>query len=483
MKEASVQDIWRDLQKKNNRPLYIKKFIFEDVKNIKSGEIEFSQGINAICGANGVGKSTLLQGIYLLLNSETGDSDSSMFTDSKLTVQIFNKGNVEEYKADNNTSTFVNPDDDLSIAYLSSSNSVDCIKRFRKEENLDDFFDNTEESYFSEEDLEAISYIVGKKYTECKAYQIEESIEYPSMPFFSVKTNNIEYDTRDMGVGEHSIIYTYFYIKSMEKSIILIEEPENFIPPFSQKCFTQILARKSVDNKLNIIFTTHSNHILNEIPNKYIHVVRINPQNSRIINNLSIGDEYLKPLGLKSSISGYILLEDHVARLFCKSIFRHLLPNYLNKYKFISVPGGASELSGILKGYNSEHYEFKIVGLLDGDMNNDAKRKELGVDDFKWQYSYLPSDKSAEILCREIIASDKSEIFCEKLNISMNVLIKVLSDIEWKENHDWLLELSRELGIGIEQIIDVFTLLLIQSDETECSIYKKFCLDICDILG
>ncbi|MBS5936808.1 ATP-dependent endonuclease [Clostridium sp.] len=464
MRQAAVADIWSDLNKKSKFPLCLKSLKFEDVENIKTGTLDFSYGVSAICGANGVGKSTILECINYLLSAGELQEKKDIFLSSKLKLNLVYKG--EERECNSETIQDVEEwfDIESEIKYIKTGSSVNCMLRFKSEKNIEDYLDSTEEELFSKKDLENISQIIGKRYEGCKAYMIEETSLYESDPFFIVKSKGIEYDTRNMGVGEHSVIYLYYYLKNMKSSIILLEEPENFIPPYSQKNFIHTISRLCVDNKLNMILTTHSNYILEEIPEEHILLLRKNPINDKLIINKVYNQEYLKPLGLEYKTKGYLLVEDIVAKYFCMSIIKILNPQLYNRYRIISVKGGCTEIAKILKCYKSEEYQFEIMGIFDGDMNTNDKQSELEVTKFNWKYIYLPYDKDAEEIFKLILYSPKGIHICNLLYKNEDDFLKALSDTQMYEKHDWIHAFSNSINVTLEHLIDIIVKYLIEID-------------------
>src|SRR5216684_3590760 len=68
LRQAKFDDHWRHVYSKNY-PTKFTSISFEDLYCLADATIEFSGGINAIVGGNGVGKSTLVASIAQLLAS------------------------------------------------------------------------------------------------------------------------------------------------------------------------------------------------------------------------------------------------------------------------------------------------------------------------------------------------------------------------------------------------------------------------------
>ena len=225
-----------------------------------------------------------------------------------------------------------------------------------------------------------------------------------------------------------------------------------------------MISRLCVDNKLNMILTTHSNYILEEIPEEHILLLRKNPINDKLIIDKVHNQEYLKPLGLEYKTKGYLLVEDIVAKYFCMSIIKILNPQLYNRYRIISIKGGCTEIAKILKCYKSEEYQFEIMGIFDGDMNTNDKKSELEVTKFNWKCIYLPYDKDAEEIFKLILYSQQGMHICNLLYKNEDDFLKALSDTQRYEKHDWIHAFSNSINVTLEHLIDIIVKYLIEID-------------------
>lgn len=466
MRQAAVRDIWSEVDKEKHLSVNLLNLSFKDIESLEIGCLKLEYGINVLCGANGAGKSTILECINYLLTGEGEREKINLFLNSDLKISLKYRG--QEKLVEDGT---ISEDQNMpTLKYIRTGSSVECMNRIKEEENFEEYLESIEEDIFTQEDLENITQIVGKQYESCAAYMVEETLNYESVPFFKVKSNSVEYDSRNMGVGEHSAIYIYYYIKNMRDAIVLLEEPETFLPPYAQRKLIQIICKLSISNKLNLLLTTHSNYILDEIPNRYIKLLRRCPVNDNVLVESIDDNEYLRPLGLGVKIKGYILVEDEVAKCFCMSILKHLEPKILEKYKIITV-GGSSELAKILKMHKSEEYDFNIIGIFDGDMNNEVKKKELGIDTFKWSFTYLPYEEDLEEILKRIMYSKEIEEISKRLYKEKREVLNILADLQMHEKHDWLHKLVNELNMESKAFLDIIVKYLIDSDDAE---YKLF---------
>ena len=105
MRQAKVEDYW-DRVKKNNYDIKIKELNLNGINGF--GKIEFTGGIFAICGLNGVGKSTIIAALKDVLGIRLDKSDLYRIGNHECSA-IVSKNNTEiqckniiKYKLSNN---------------------------------------------------------------------------------------------------------------------------------------------------------------------------------------------------------------------------------------------------------------------------------------------------------------------------------------------------------------------------------------------
>ena len=72
IRAAKYRDHWRTLFKRNYN-FKLTSLAYSGLKVLHDGEIQFSPGITAIVGGNGVGKSTLVHAVVEVLSGKHGE--------------------------------------------------------------------------------------------------------------------------------------------------------------------------------------------------------------------------------------------------------------------------------------------------------------------------------------------------------------------------------------------------------------------------
>ena len=157
---------------------------------------------------------------------------------------------------------------------------MDCDENIQIQEfnirqaNIEELLEQNEEYELSPEQISDICYLTGKRYQSCKIWEFEDIEGIGIVPFFNVTIDEIEYDSRSMGRGEHFLFYLYWYInKCNSGTIVIIEEPETYISICSQIHFANYLGKQIAEKGIQAIVTTHSPYLLEHVKNSNIRIV------------------------------------------------------------------------------------------------------------------------------------------------------------------------------------------------------------------
>lgn len=123
MRRAKADDYWRNLYEKDYDST-LDDFDFENVLGIGTGKLTLRGGITALCGGNGVGKTTLLQAVLnasMAKTSEASVFSNSKFLGSRLTFRgKFTKDEIEkisEFDADG-ICAVVSDDREINVTWI-----------------------------------------------------------------------------------------------------------------------------------------------------------------------------------------------------------------------------------------------------------------------------------------------------------------------------------------------------------------------------
>jgi predicted ATP-dependent endonuclease of OLD family len=268
MKTAKVNDTWKNIYRKRDYAINVSELQYKNLRGLGEGTVRFEGGITAICGANGVGKTTLLNALLGTVYPESlQDSTIPLLRldGSELAAELFKDGTAINRTVTVNDSVISANPLEMSVEAVwidFSKHSTHLSSIFTDITHLDEELAAIEARVASTKELEMLSYIVGKNYSELKTYELEFS-EYGEVPYFEVVSNGVQYNSKTMGLGELSVHYVLWHLQRIARdSIILIEEPETYLAPRSQEALINVLAKLSIEKNVWIVLTTHSPNIL-----------------------------------------------------------------------------------------------------------------------------------------------------------------------------------------------------------------------------
>lgn len=460
MRLAKAVDHWNHVYGKSYG-FKISSLEYCNLKGIGSGAVLFSGGITALCGANGVGKTTLLSAILSTLVSEKCLNENIALV--KLGQASFTgKGTVGAN--DFSRSVQIGTDNielepkvlDIESIWIEVANQApQIISLFTNMTNLDELLEGEGGKVEKSDFLKLASYVVGKQYDACTTYEIELD-QYGIVPYFKVVAEGVEYGSETMGLGEISAQVILWNLNRLQKnSILLLEEPESFLSPKAQSALLDVIAKISEEKKVWVILTTHSPEILRNIPIAHIRMLVRVGGNVNVITPTRQMD-YLQLLGVSPHKVGAIFVEDRAAREYAKCWLGWHSSNILHEYEVVDV-GSVNNIVQHLKDFPELGKWFKVIGLFDGDQKDIIKEK------YKWPYSFLPGqDPPEKQFCS--LAKRKRQELADLLGRDVDKVNLSLAGVDGMDHHDWLIEFPRQMGIPYEQFISQMFILSLEDE-------------------
>ena len=477
MRKAKETDYWDKVYKRK----YSRNLLSVELNGLNNlQEISFSKGITAICGLNGAGKSTTIDLILGLKNPDEGNttilgmdavkdllglnlSESDLHKLKSATVNgQFECDNKKISCSNCNGKRLYDTGYDLdSIKYVDCDENIQIQEFNIRQANIEELLEQNEEYELSPEQISDICYLTGKRYQSCKIWEFEDIEGIGIVPFFNVTIDEIEYDSRSMGRGEHFLFYLYWYInKCNSGTIVIIEEPETYISICSQIHFANYLGKQIAEKGIQAIVTTHSPYLLEHVKNSNIRIV------SRMGNMAMItkpDDDMMAEdiLGITQSYTGTLFVEDRVAYDFLSIILEDKAPYILKKYTIDVAEGGEKAITYRLEFPSSDKIKYNFIGIYDGDM-----RERLDTSKLNWKWLFLPGNKALEELYREYLhVPENLEKFCEIVGKEKKQIITMLATIDGNDYHDWFEELRKFLGIDGKMLVRNFYRIMQEMDK------------------
>ena len=367
MRLAKFNDGWRRIQDLSNYNCQLLRVSITDIEGITNKfSLELNNGVSAICGKNGVGKSTILKAIYSYAN---GDRRTRL-NDIDINISALHNNNVID-NADGVTVNYIEP-------------SVECnkiISFLNASDNIDDFIEGLEPNGFlgKRECVDIIGNIIGRSYSKIEIYEVEGALSSDyTFPFIKVVLpSGVEYSCLEMGAGEYLCMYIFWFVNWIDThSILLIDEIENCISVYSQEYLMDYLAYVSSQRGLWVLLSSHSESILHKVGIENIKL--ISNVNNKGISVVSPKHErkYFTALGIKPRKKGVFIVEDKFSYFFLSCALNRAASNIAYDYHIVSFKDGESDIEKVVKHFNpNKTIEYSFFAVFDADMR--AKIRHL----------------------------------------------------------------------------------------------------------
>lgn len=188
---------------------YISTLSIMSFKGIENLDINFVPNINIIVGANGTGKTPVLEAVRISLDNEDLRNirlSSSSDLRSGRSATLVSSGRLTEIYQ-----PYFQTLPDVGEALLTGLSPMECLAP----------------------ELEEINYLLCRSYSAVKVYEVEPGLRVATsddtdntfseetVPFFIVTRSGYEYSTIDMGSGEYAALYMWWSLHRSEKTIFL----------------------------------------------------------------------------------------------------------------------------------------------------------------------------------------------------------------------------------------------------------------------
>ncbi|WP_197025517.1 ATP-dependent nuclease [Aeromonas jandaei] len=464
MRDSRAKDYWRRVKNTDKYPTRVESFSFENVIGFDDKiSLEFSSAISAICGKNGAGKSTLMRYLFESISGKDCLPNRERVESASFESVTFINGSKQQLneRLDRSNVYYIEP----------SRECASILDYIKSTQNFDELLQGVDisRSLDGSEIRDLISKIVGKRYDSILFYEINEAMSHPleyPFPYFLVKSSEVEYTNVNMGMGEFSCLYIVWFILFVEaKSILFIEEPENFISAYSQINLMNFIASISWGRKLWLLISSHSEHILSSIGHNNISILSTTGKNKKsCISKSKNVNRYLSALGVSAKEKGCFIVEDEFASLFLHKIIRIIDTDILNSFSIIQVEC-ESNIESVVNGFLPKvESSYEMIAVFDADQW--SKIPELST-----KKIFVTSLPSASGLAPEKelwpILQDEAESISEALHINYDDLLESIDRFETDNHHQKIQKVCDEMKVALSIMVDTLIYVWAQKEHNK----------------
>lgn len=452
MKPASVADTWRRIRETRSRQLVGVHVQWRGIAKLTDGELVIGKPFVLLCGENGAGKSTILNRLLHALVPFERRAEVSVHVRQEegeievlrvelghgpgITPQVLvDKGAILDY--------FAPEGEALRVALFDPAMHVPImLKAIERDADFSEVIEPISPRAFDTGEVRDVSFLVGKSYDSVLAYEIEGVPGIGLFPYFQVEVSGARYSSEQMGFGELALLLGYWLLLRMPKgSLVLMEEPETFVSPRSQRRFADISARFVLERNLIVVATTHSPSIVSRFNREEITLV------SRTIHDVSLHTPAPRAalerrLELVQERRQVWYVEDAVAARVA-SYFSEMCPLPVDIFLAENNDGVVNAVASVKPATTSA---ISFVGLLDGD----ERRRRVPIPP---STGFLPSDDPPDKFIHKLICQAPRDSLASLLGVSRSSLELALASSAGEDHHQALHTLRSELGITLDYLV------------------------------
>jgi predicted ATPase len=253
----------------------------------------------------------------------------------------------------------------------------------------------TENRLLDKAELDAVKFILGRDYEQARwirhrLFKVDGGV---SVLF---KTRHGAYSEAFAGSGEVAVTSCVVQLlKATKGTLVLLDEPEVSLHPGAQERLLAFFLRVAKRNQLQVIFSTHSPHLVSSLPPEAIKVFNENSDGKFAVSPASHPYAAFVRLGATPGGQVLVLVEDRLAKSVVERAIATIVNDDVRKlFRVEFLPGGAQSILNNRIPVFMESSDTVYV-LLDGDQKK--------VDQFRDQ-SDIPEADNAKLL--NIIFSD-----------------------------------------------------------------------------
>ena len=373
-------------QKNDEWHQFLKSITISNIHGWTGQKMIFNFPVVAVVGENGIGKSTFLKAAVCAYKNKLGKDfyPSKMFVNTQWDTEGLKGANIE-YEVKNGNQQLQlrwrktqdwgfapkgkKPERNVYFLDISRTVPLDATVGYAKIAKA--ATEEIHETDLSDESRKELSFILGHEYI---------SARFTATDFDSNKEIGLlskgdrEISQFHQGAGEDTIFDTIRLIQDMpNQSLLVIDEVENSLHPEAQRRYIKFLLRVARKKKMQIILSTHSYFVLEELPEKARIMLMPVSGHKEIVYHVS-PQFALSTMDERAHAELFVFVEDKEAETLFWEILKLSGPEKFDEYsKKIEVHavGSASVIKVLSDLCLKGKLPYKSVAIVDGDKRKD----------------------------------------------------------------------------------------------------------------
>lgn len=424
---------------------FLRKITISNLHGFNDTTIEFRFPVCAIIGENGIGKSTFLKAAACAYKNKNSKDfypsklfvntqwDEKSIKDAEIFYKIIEGDAERETSWKKKTEWGYSPREKKPIrnVYLFDVSRIlplDATVGYAKiaSESLKEISSTS----LSTENLKELSNILGREYIGARFVNTDVATDKE----VGILSNDFgEVSQFHQGAGEDATLDLFKVFQNIpEYSLLIIDELEASLHPKAQRKLTNYLIEIARIKKLQIIISTHSPFVLENIPEEGRILLYNTYDGKKVMYNSSVNFS-LNKIDDAFHRDFYVFVEDDFAKILIENIIR------LNDKNFEILPrieikdlGDYNIVKTIGKLLYNNKLPYRGLAFVDGDVDDD---KFINKEYFKLPGNGMPPEKLVLYSLKEKNWNKLSD----KFNIGAATLYQIFNDALLLPNHhNWI---------------------------------------------
>lgn len=268
--------------------------------------------------------------------------------------------------------------------------------------------------------------------------------EQPLIPFFNARYRGAQYTSRDMGLGEFSVHFLFWILdqyRSAKNLILLLDEPDAFLPPVGVSSLLSRLLRICLQRSWGLVIATHSTEMINRALGEQAFVLLQTDEDGLMTSVHCIDDSTVADrLLVRPPVRHVVFVEDESAWNLSRVLLESMDRRVANSIALVWGNGAGYLTSLQAHTPRPPRPDIRFAFLFDGDQRQ--RHKSPGGN--RWPALFLPTEQDPDQLFRTV-GSDIASL-ASRLNIPPGELSRFLDSLEGKDPHDWVNDLGDHYG-------------------------------------
>jgi len=219
---------------------------------------------------------------------------------------------------------------------------------------------------FTRNELQQISIILGKKYVSGKIVKHKLFEEWGYSVMF--ETSSYSYSEAFAGSGEMAVVRLVLEVLGAKQySLVLLDEPEVSLHPGAQKRLKHFILEETRKKQLQVVISTHSPSIIEELPSTAIKVFSQLPSGKFNVINGITPEEAFYHLEQTSPARKTIIIEDLLSKEIINGVLKAMGEATASLFQVTFYSGGATVIKNNFINVYSHANELNKFIVFDGD--------------------------------------------------------------------------------------------------------------------